>query len=71
MMIRMPRSVHISTRRSSYEALVKQLRIPKARRKQLDAIFEEARQRLDTERQANQSGLSEAEETLPIASTTL
>lgn len=68
MMLAMPRSVYITTPRPSYETLVKQLRIPKARRKQLDAIFEEARKRLTAERQVTQSDLSEAEENLQIAS---
>jgi hypothetical protein len=46
MMMRMPRSVHITTPRASYEELVKQLRIPKARQRVLRERIEEAWKRM-------------------------
>jgi len=49
MMMLMPRSVQITTPRASYEELVKQLRIPKARQRQLRAIVAETRRRLASE----------------------
>jgi hypothetical protein len=39
----MPQSVQLPTPRPSIESLIKQLRIPKARQKQLRAMMDEAR----------------------------
>jgi len=44
----MPRSVHISTLIPPPLSMVKRLRIPKARQKQLLAIMDQARQRTAT-----------------------
>lgn len=46
MILCMPRSVHITAPRSSYEEQVKQLRIPKVRQEQLREIVAETRRRL-------------------------
>jgi len=65
----MPTPVYITTPRSSYEDLVKKLRIPKVRRKQLDAIFEAARKRLAAETELLPSDPREAVEKPQSAAT--
>jgi len=65
----MPRSVHITTPRSSEEELIRLLRIPKARRKQLDAMFEETRKRFAAELAALRNDSLDREEKQESAST--
>lgn len=64
----MPRPVHITTPRSSVEELIKQSGIPKARRKQLDAIFEAARKRFASELRNSSNASAEAGEMQESAS---
>ena len=64
----MPRSVHITTPRSSEEELIKQLRIPKARRKELDSMIEAAWKRMVAEDKTLRSDLQETGEKQESAS---
>ena len=64
----MPRAVQLPTPRPSIESLVKRLRIPKARQKELQAIMDEARARLAAEKQAAASDTVKQEEKLQNAS---
>jgi len=64
----MPRSVHITVPPLSYEAMVKLLRIPKTRQKQLRAMMDEARARLAAEKLNSTSVTSAQEEKLDNAS---
>jgi hypothetical protein len=61
-------SVHITTPPPSYDSMVKRLRIPKARQKQLLAMIAETRSRLAAERETLSSDLSQLEEKRESAS---
>ena len=64
----MPRSVHITTPRSSEEELIRQLRIPKARRKELDSMIEAAWKRMVAEDKTLRNDLLETGEKQESAS---
>ena len=49
-------SVHITTPPPSFESMVKLLRIPKARQKELRAMMDEARARLAAEQETHSIG---------------
>ena len=65
----MPRPVaYLTTPRPSIESLVKRLRIPKARQKQLRALMDEARAQLAAEKQAAKGTKGKREEKFKNAS---
>jgi hypothetical protein len=64
----MPRSVQLPTPRPSIESLLKQLRIPKARQKQLRAMMDEARAERTAENPAASTRSNEQSESLDHAS---
>jgi hypothetical protein len=64
----MPSSVHITTPIEPLETRIKELRIPKARQKQLRAMMDEARARMAREEQARSEAQIVPEEKLQNAS---
>ena len=65
----MPRPIaYLTTRPPSHESMVKRLRIPKARQKQLRAMMDEARAKLAAEKQTTKGARVKREEKLKNAS---
>jgi len=65
----MPRPVaRITARPPSYEEMIRELRIPRPRQRQLRAIVDQAREKLQAERQAAKGPEIKREETIRNAS---